>query len=257
MAAGLDISGGEGWVQIGELGLAFGLSALIGLEREIRQKSAGLRTHTLVGVAAALIMLVSKYGFTDVLVPQRIIVDPSRVAAQIVSGIGFLGAGLIFVRRDAVRGLTTAATVWMTAGVGMACGAGLPLLGLTVTGMYFIVMLALTPLARRLPLSRNAPSNVRVTYEDGKGVLRRVLQVCTTLGFQVAEMSVENESEPERARVGAATLLAESDSALRGGRVTVLLTVYRGGSVAELAAQLKEVDGVLSVNAGDVNATAE
>jgi hypothetical protein len=102
---------GQGWVQIGELGMAFLLSALIGLEREIRHKSAGLRTHTLVGFAAALIVLVSKYGFGDVIEANRVVLDPSRVAAQIVTGIGFIGGGLIFVRRDSVRGLTTAAIV--------------------------------------------------------------------------------------------------------------------------------------------------
>jgi putative Mg2+ transporter-C (MgtC) family protein len=80
---------GQGWLQIGELGLAFVLSALIGLEREIRHKAAGLRTYTLVGFAAALIMLVSKYGFMNILANDRVVVDPSRVAAQIVTGIGF------------------------------------------------------------------------------------------------------------------------------------------------------------------------
>src|ERR1700728_2461799 len=118
----------EGWLQIGELGLGFGLSAVVGLEREIRQKSAGLRTHTLVGVGAALFVLISKYGFTDVLVRGEVILDPSRVAAQIVTGIGFIGAGLIFVRRDSVRGLTTAASIWVTAAIGSAAGAGLPVL---------------------------------------------------------------------------------------------------------------------------------
>ena len=76
------------------------LSTIIGLEREWRQKSAGLRTHTLVGVGAALFMLVSKYGFGDVLVSDRTVLDPSRIAAQVVSGIGFIGGGLIFVRGD-------------------------------------------------------------------------------------------------------------------------------------------------------------
>src|SRR5580692_12295966 len=113
---------GQGLEQLSELALAFGLSALIGLEREIRQKSAGLRTYTLVGVSSALIMLVSKYGFTDVLENGRVVLDPSRVAAQIVSGIGFIGGGVIFVRKDLVRGLTTATTIWVTAAVGMACG---------------------------------------------------------------------------------------------------------------------------------------
>ena len=100
---------GQALTQLGELTLALVLSTLIGLEREIRMKSAGLRTHALVGVGAALFMLVSKYGFSDVLKPGQVILDPSRMAAQIVSGVGFLGAGLIFVRSDAVRGLTTAA----------------------------------------------------------------------------------------------------------------------------------------------------
>lgn len=84
---------GQGWHQLGDLALAFGLSTLIGLERELRQKSAGLRTHTIVGVASALIVLVGKYGFSDVLSPGRVVLDPSRVTAQIVSGIGFIGGG--------------------------------------------------------------------------------------------------------------------------------------------------------------------
>jgi putative Mg2+ transporter-C (MgtC) family protein len=114
---------GEGWRQAGELGLALLLSAAVGMEREIRQKNAGLRTHTLVGVGAALFMLISKYGFTDVLEPRLVVLDPSRMAAQIVTGVGFLGAGLIFVRRDSVRGLTTAASIWVTAAIGSAAGA--------------------------------------------------------------------------------------------------------------------------------------
>src|SRR6185312_8662738 len=119
---------GQTSLQLAELGLAFVLSALIGLEREIRQKSAGLRTYTIVGFASALIIIVSKYGFTDILEQNRVVLDPSRIAAQIVSGIGFIGGGVIFVRKDLVRGLTTAATIWLTAAVGMACGAGLPIL---------------------------------------------------------------------------------------------------------------------------------
>src|ERR1700683_2913067 len=141
---------GAGWRQAAELGLALVLSALIGLEREIRQKSAGLRTHTLVGVGAALFMLISKYGFTDVLETGRVILDPSRVAAQIVSGIGFIGAGLIFVRRDSVRGLTTAASIWLTAAIGAAAGAGLVVLAVAATGIYFVVSLAFSALTRRL-----------------------------------------------------------------------------------------------------------
>ncbi len=142
---------GQGWLQLGELGSAFFLSALIGLERELRQKSAGLRTYTVVGLSSALFLLVSKYGFTDVLRPDVVVLDPSRVAAQIVSGIGFIGAGIIFTRGDSVRGLTTAATVWLTAAVGMACGAGLPILAVAATAAHFVVMFAFPYILRRLP----------------------------------------------------------------------------------------------------------
>src|SRR5689334_5472204 len=169
---------GQGCTQVGELVHALALSAAIGLEREIRQKSAGLRTHTLVGFAAALIMQVSKYGFTDVLV-DHVVLDPSRIAAQIVSGIGFIGGGLIFVRRDAVRGLTTAAVIWLTAAVGMAAGAGLWVLAVAATAGHLLVVFAFTPLAGRLPRSKYAPWRVRLTYLDGRGVLREALAACT------------------------------------------------------------------------------
>jgi putative Mg2+ transporter-C (MgtC) family protein len=143
--------GGQDARQFIELGLAFLLSALVGLEREIRHKSAGLRTYTVVGTAAALFLLISKYGFSDVLVANRIILDPSRVAAQIVSGIGFIGAGLIFLDQNRVKGLTTAATIWLVTGIGMACGAGLPWLALATTGAYFVVALVFPFILRLIP----------------------------------------------------------------------------------------------------------
>ena len=141
---------GQGATQFIELGLAFVLSAAIGLEREFRRKSAGLRTYTVVGTSAALFLLISKYGFNDVLTKGAIVLDPSRVAAQIVTGIGFIGAGIIFVQGNRVKGLTTAATVWLVTAVGMACGAGLPWLAFAVTAAYFVVAIAFPPLVRRL-----------------------------------------------------------------------------------------------------------
>jgi putative Mg2+ transporter-C (MgtC) family protein len=231
----LHISGGQGLIQFAELGLAFVLSALIGLERELRSKAAGLRTHTVVGVAAALIMLVSKYGFADVLVPGHSVLDPSRVAAQIVSGIGFLGAGLIIVRRDAVHGLTTAATIWMTAAIGMAAGAGLAGLAATVTALYFIALYGFPALIRHLPRIGIGPASLRVTYEDGRGVLRQVLEMCTRQGFSVAQLTVgEHHPSP--------------------GIVDVVLTVYGRPPAALLAATLGEVPGVVSVSSDDTNA---
>jgi putative Mg2+ transporter-C (MgtC) family protein len=231
---------GQGWLQLGELGLAFVLSALIGLEREIRHKSAGLRTYTLVGFGAALIMLVSKYGFMNVLVNNRIVLDPSRIAAQIVTGIGFIGGGLIFVRRTNVRGLTTAAIVWLTAAIGMACGAGLPILALAVTGGHFVVVFAFPYIARHLPRSRWTPSLLQICYQDGREALREVLVRCTQHNFAVSRLQVEKESTT-----------TSLDSADR--TVTVALEVQGTGSVAKLAAKLADIEGVVSVHAGDVN----
>lgn len=183
---------GQGIRQIVELFSAFALTALIGLEREIQGKSAGLRTQTIVGTAAALILLVSKYGFQDVLVADLVVVDPSRVAAQIVSGIGFLGAGIIIFRRGSVHGLTTAAAVWESAAIGMAAGAGLLLLACTVTGMHFIIVLGFMPLAKRLAARLSGSIRVHLKYEEGRGVMTNVLQACDRRSWQLAEL----ESDP-------------------------------------------------------------
>jgi putative Mg2+ transporter-C (MgtC) family protein len=240
----------EGWAQVGELALALLLSALIGLEREIRQKSAGLRTHTLVGVGAALFVLLSKYGFTDVLVPGRVILDPSRVAAQVVTGIGFIGGGLIFVRRDAVRGLTTAAAIWVTAAIGAAAGAGLPVLAGCATAIYFLIVLGFPPLARRLPTSATAISVIRVRYHDGRGVLRDVLGSATAQGFLVAEIA----TEPVDAHWG--TSEGRDDDG-HGAMVEVTLQIHGRGSVNQLAAELSELPGVDAVRADDVHSASE
>ncbi len=232
----------EGWLQLGELGLALLLSAAIGLEREIRQKSAGLRTHTLVGVGAALFMLVSKYGFSDVLAPGRIVVDPSRVAAQIVTGVGFLGAGLIFVRRDSVRGLTTAAAIWVTAGVGAAAGAGLPVIAALATVIYFLVTLGFPLLTRYLPQSVTAISTIHVRYPDGHGTLRDILQHVTTRGFTVDELSTAAGDQNGGKQRG------------KGRVIEVELQVHGRGAVNDLAAGLSELPGVEALTADDVNA---
>src|SRR5271169_2127049 len=193
---------GQSSLQLAELALAFVLSASIGLEREIRQRSAGLRTYTLVGYSSALIMLVSKYGFANILEAGRIVLDPSRMASQIVSGIGFIGGGVIFVRKDLVRGLTTATTIWVTSAAGMACGAGLPLLAIAVTGANFVVVFGFPLLERQLPKSRWAPSSLQVSYQDGRGILRDILTVCTQQDFAVTGLQVERDGDSGRDRWG-------------------------------------------------------
>jgi putative Mg2+ transporter-C (MgtC) family protein len=109
---------------IARVAVAAGLGAAIGLERELDEKAAGLRTHVLVSVGSALFTLVGAYGFSEFSQGRDVSFDPSRVAAQIVTGIGFLGAGVIFRQGLTVRGLTTAASLWLVAAVGMAAGAG-------------------------------------------------------------------------------------------------------------------------------------
>jgi putative Mg2+ transporter-C (MgtC) family protein len=230
---------GQGWRQAGELGLALLLSAAIGLEREIHQKDAGLRTHTLVGLGAALFMLISKYGFTDVLENKLIVLDPSRMAAQIVSGIGFVGAGLIFVRRDSVRGLTTAASIWVTAAVGAAAGAGLAVLAALSTGMYLVVTLALPVARRRLPLVAAGTSTLRVRYPDGHGILRQVLNEATQRGFAIDDLSTEPVGDGEPAMVA------------------VTLHVHGKRPVSELASALTDLDLIDAVVAADYGAADE
>ena len=246
----------EGWLQVGELGLGFLLSAVVGLEREIRQKSAGLRTHTLVGVGAALFVLISKYGFTDVLIRGEVILDPSRVAAQIVSGVGFLGAGLIFVRRSSVRGLTTAASIWIAAAIGAAAGAGLPWLAVAATIAYLIVTLGFAPLTRRLPRSATAISVLRLSYPDGRGILRQVLKVVTDRGFAIDELTTQGSGGADGGGGGGA---GHGDGVGRDEQrqVEVVLQLHGKGSVNELAVQLAEISGVTAVTSDDANVPSD
>ena len=136
------------WVFIFRLVVAGLLGTVVGIEREWRVKEAGFRTHFLVSLGSALFMIVSQYGFEDFLATHDgLRLDPSRIAAQVVSGIGFIGAGAIIFHRQIVRGLTTAASLWAIAGVGMATGAGmygvaaaatvLTLVGLEVLNLIF------------------------------------------------------------------------------------------------------------------------
>ncbi|WP_016908652.1 MgtC/SapB family protein [Streptomyces xiaopingdaonensis] len=231
---------GQGWKQVGEFGTAFVLSALIGLEREVKQKAAGLRTYTVVGFASALFMLVSKYGFGDVLSQDDVVLDPSRVAAQIVSGLGFIGGGIIFVKRDAVRGLTTAASIWLTAAVGAAAGAGLLLLALLATAGYFVAILLL-PYATRWATDRwTSPApTLNVHYLEGRGLLREVLSRITDAGFVVADVSTSRVARrPGEPSAGDGTATEA---------VTVQVGLEGAGEVPELVTQISELEGVLEV----------
>ena len=126
------------------------LGGLIGLEREYREKAAGLRTHFLVALGSALFMIISAHGFDGILKDPNMRLDVSRIAAQVVSGIGFIGAGTIIFQKNAVRGLTTAAGVWVTAAIGLGCGAGLYVLSAVATVLVLMGMEAFNYVLRHL-----------------------------------------------------------------------------------------------------------
>lgn len=121
--------------------------AIIGIERERKEWAAGMRTHMMVSVGATLYMIVSSYGFNEVLANEKVMLDPSRVAAQVVTGIGFLGAGtIIFLRQGVIRGLTTASGLWTVAGIGLAIGGGMYVAGIATTLIALIILWFLQPI---------------------------------------------------------------------------------------------------------------
>ncbi|MET3217214.1 UNVERIFIED_ORG: putative Mg2+ transporter-C (MgtC) family protein [Burkholderia territorii] len=149
---------------LGRLLLAALLGSVIGLERERLNWAAGLRTHMLVCAGSALVMLVSTFGFEDV---RGVVLDPSRVAAQVVSGIGFLGAGSILLRGEVVRGLTTAASLWAVAGVGLAAGGGMVVASVGATAIVLAILAGVKPLERRFIAQRQQRTLLLVAERGG------------------------------------------------------------------------------------------
>lgn len=126
------------------------MGALVGLDREYRAKEAGYRTHFLVSLGSALIMIISQHGFDGVLHEVGVGLDPSRVASQVVTGIGFIGAGTIILHKQTVRGLTTAAGIWATSGIGLTVGAGMYVLGISATVLTLIGLEVLSLLFKKV-----------------------------------------------------------------------------------------------------------
>ena len=126
------------------------MGALVGLDREYRAKEAGYRTHFLVSLGSALIMIISQHGFDGVLHEVGVGLDPSRVASQVVTGIGFIGAGTIILHKQTVRGLTTAAGIWATSGIGLTIGVGMYVLGISATVLTLIGLEVLSLLFKKV-----------------------------------------------------------------------------------------------------------
>jgi putative Mg2+ transporter-C (MgtC) family protein len=181
------------------IGLAAALGGAIGLERELREREAGLRTHLLVSVGAALFTMVSAYAWTDwrFSTEEGLVFDPTRIAAQVVTGIGFLGAGAIIRQGLSVRGLTTAATLWVVAAIGMASGVGYYWAALVTTALVLISLGPLRILAFRL--SRTRPEEGRLAVELPAGTSAvSVLEAVEGAGADVSSLEFEEEGDSRR-----------------------------------------------------------
>ena len=213
-----------GWAEVLlRLFVAAALGAAIGLERELRERQAGLRTHLVVSVGSALFALVSAYGFTDF----GVRVDPTRIAAQIVTGIGFLGAGAIIRQGLSVRGLTTAATLWLVAAIGMAAGAGYWEGALVATLGAIITLGPLRIVAYRF-LVRFRPALHRLLVEiPAGGSPVPVIDAVERQGGRVVSLEVAQEGDRRS--------------------VAVDLELGAGADAPAVVAGVAEIDGVLEV----------
>jgi putative Mg2+ transporter-C (MgtC) family protein len=177
------------------------LGSVVGIERERLNWVAGLRTHMLVCVGSALFMIVSAWGFADVLHHEHVALDPSRIAAQVVSGIGFLGAGTIVLRRKVVRGLTTAASLWTVAAVGLAVGGGLYVAAVTATGLIVIILAGIKPLERRLFLARRAAPFLILVIDRREVSLFAIESVLEAANLHLQRMLIEHGGDPDEDRI--------------------------------------------------------
>ena len=169
------------------------LGAIIGLDREYRAKEAGYRTHFLVSLGSALIMIVSQYGFQDIIKESSVTLDPSRVAAQVVSGIGFIGAGTIIFQKQIVRGLTTAAGLWATAGIGLAVGAGMYVIGIAAMLLTLVGLEALSYIFKSVGMK----SSMITFSTDNKNTLKRIADKFNSKDYLIVSYEMETQHSGE------------------------------------------------------------
>ncbi|MES2030971.1 MAG: MgtC/SapB family protein [Pseudomonadota bacterium] len=208
---------------------AAALGSLIGFERERLLWAAGIRTHMLVCVGSCLIMLVSQYGFSNILAQDHVVLDPSRIAAQVVSGIGFLGAGSILARGEIVKGLTTAASIWTVAAIGLAVGGGLYLAAGASTVIILIILVGIKPLEEAYR-SRNQTCMLKVEVENN-GLTPELLRETLSL----------RSSQVKR-------FLVESRDPRGTDQLSILLSKVSSQDIASYPSKLQELDGVNRVS---------
>jgi len=183
--------------------LATLLGAIIGYERHYQSKEAGIRTHTLVAMGSAILVIISKYGFIGT---EHY--DTSRVAASIISGIGFLGAGVIFVRKDVIHGLTTAAGIWTTSAIGMCAGAGLYILAVISAVLMLIIQLIFkTDSFRRIPKT-NATLLIRVSQGTS---IRDLDDAFKSLGYLCLDNKIVKDQENDAGWIILSEIVSQKD----------------------------------------------
>jgi putative Mg2+ transporter-C (MgtC) family protein len=208
------------------LSVAAVLGGAIGLERELRERQAGLRTHLLVCVGSALFTLVSAYGFSEFMAGGVMRADPTRIAAQIVTGVGFLGAGAIIRQGLSVRGLTTAATLWLVAAIGMAAGAGYYSAALITTAGALLTLWPLRGLAYRILTHYRTPIHRLLVEIPSGGSPGAVLEAVEREGAHVVGLEIAQE----------------------GDRRSIAIDVeLRGHPAPTVVGAVGEIDGVLEV----------
>ncbi len=168
--------------------LACILGAAVGLERESGERPAGFRTHTLVCMGSCLFMIVSMYGFGEFTSATR---DPARLAAQVVSGVGFLGAGTIMHEGVTVKGLTTAASIWMVSAIGLTIGAGMYVMGIFATILMLATLIILGRWGKAVNFSkRSERSQLKIVTRDDPGNLERIMQMLEIKGVRTKAVNV-------------------------------------------------------------------
>ncbi|MCW2972093.1 MAG: MgtC/SapB transporter [Thermoleophilia bacterium] len=223
------------------LALAVALGGLIGVEREWRDRTAGLRTHILVCLGSAAFTIVSAYGFREWAVDissatrPNINSDPTRIAAQIVTGIGFLGAGAIFRSDDGVRGLTTAASLWIMAAIGLAVGAGYYELAIEATVLILLVLIGLRQVSHRINRSNRGEQVPLVMHVNGAAAIGSVLDSIAHVSGGVSNFTV---STPQRDHPGR--------------NLAFDLTLPVDSSISDVVGRLALLDGVDSISANEV-----
>lgn len=208
------------------------LGSLVGLDRERLDWVAGLRTHMLVCMGATIFMIVSAFGFADILGYPNIVLDPSRIAAQVVSGVGFLGAGTIILRQQIVYGLTTAASLWAVAAVGLSVGGGLYVMALSATALILIILAGIKPIERHLFASRRRRT-LTLLIDRRNASLLEIEAALEETGLRPQHILIRRGDNPEE------------------DRVQITLSHAQDNILLPLAERLRRISGVREINDSD------